>query len=111
MTFDGEWASKYNRTAFDPGAKFNMIVNQNEIANMISLTPDKIIEGNTILGIEGTGKTSEDLQEQLDAQDTIIQQLQEELAGKASDGGVKPNIFIQEIEPEKKERYMGKKFN
>lgn len=101
LTFDGEWASKYNRTGFDPGAKFNMIVNQNEIANMISLTPDKIIEGNTILGIEGTGKTSEDLQEQLDAQDTIIQQLQEELAGKAS-GGVKPNVFVQETEPEKK---------
>ena len=73
-----------------------------KITDLISLTPDKIVEGNTILGIEGTGKTSEDLQEQLDAQDLVIQQLQEELAGKASGGGVKPNIFIQEIEPEKK---------
>ena len=68
-------------------------------ANAIGLTADKIIEGNTILGIAGIGKTSEDLQEQLDAQDTIIQQLQEELAGKASGGEVKPNIFIQEDEP------------
>ena len=55
-------------------------------AEAIGLTADKIIEGNTILGIEGTGKTSEDLQEQLDNQDLIIQQLQEELAGKASGG-------------------------
>ena len=52
-------------------------------ANAIGLTADKIIEGNTILGIEGTGKTSEDLQEQLDNQDLIIQQLQEELSNKA----------------------------
>ena len=49
----------------------------------IGLTADKIIEGNTILGIEGTGKTSEDLQEQLDAQDTIIEELRTELENKA----------------------------
>lgn len=66
-------------------------------AEAIGLTADKIIEGNTILGIEGTGKTREDLQEQLDTQDTIIQQLQEELANKTS--GARPNIFIQENEP------------
>lgn len=56
-------------------------------AEAIGLTADKIIEGNTILGIEGTGKTSEDLQEQLDAQDAIIQQLQYELANKTSGDG------------------------
>ena len=67
-------------------------------AEAIGLTADKIIEGNTILGIEGTGKTSEDLQEQLDAQDTVIQQLQDELANKTS-GSAKPNIFMQETEP------------
>lgn len=70
-------------------------------ANAIGLTADKIIEGNTILGIEGTGKTSEDLQEQLDTQDIIIQQLQDELVNKTS-GSVKPNIFMQETEPEEK---------
>lgn len=57
LTFEGEWASKYNRTAFDPGAKFNLIVNESEIADKISLTADKIVEGNTILGVEGTAKT------------------------------------------------------
>ena len=56
-------------------------------AEAIGLTADKIIEGNTILGIEGTGKTSEDLQEQLDTQDAIIQQLQVELANKTSGDG------------------------
>ena len=60
-------------------------------AEAIGLTADKIIEGNTILGIEGTGKTSEDLQEQLDNQDLIIQQLQEELAGKV---GVTQNVVF-----------------
>ena len=67
-------------------------------AEAIGLTADKIIEGNTILGIEGTGKTSEDLQEQLDTQDAIIQQLQDELANKTS-GSAKPNVFMQETEP------------
>ena len=52
-------------------------------AEAIGLTADKVIEGNTILGIEGTGRTSEDLQEQLNNQDLIIQQLQEELSNKA----------------------------
>lgn len=47
--------------------------------------------------------SEEDLQEQLDNQDLIIQQLQEELAGKASGSEVKPNIFMQETEPVKKE--------
>ena len=55
LTFEGEWASKYNRTAFDPGAKFNLIVNESEIADKISLTADKIVSGNTVLGVEGTG--------------------------------------------------------
>ena len=74
-------------------------ISRTEAASRLNITPDKIVEGNTILGIEGTGKTSEDLQEQLDAQDLIIQQLQEELAGKASGGEVKPNVFMQETEP------------
>ena len=73
-----------------------------KITDLISLTPDKIVEGNTILGIAGTGKTSEDLQAQLDAQDAVIQQLQDELANKTS-GEVKPNIFMQETEPTTKD--------
>ena len=55
-------------------------------AEAIGLTADKIIEGNTILGIEGTGKTSEDLQEQLDNQDLIIQQLEQALENKTASG-------------------------
>lgn len=54
LTFEGEWASKYDRTAFDPGAKFNLIVNEREIAEVIGLTADKIKKGETILGITGT---------------------------------------------------------
>lgn len=48
-------------------------------------------------------KTSEDLKEQLDAQDTVIQQLQAELAGKSSGGGITPNVFLQPNEPSIKE--------
>ena len=88
--------------AFRPNAKVEVEADKDEVANAIGLTPEKLVKGNTILGIEGTaetGGTSEDLQEQLNAQDLIIQQLQEELAGKASGGEVKPNVFMQEDEP------------
>lgn len=44
------------------------------IIEAIGLTSDMIMEGNTILGIEGTGSASEDLQAQLDAQDALIAQ-------------------------------------
>ena len=54
-------------------------IDENIVAENIKL-------GVTILGVEGTLSQSENLQEQLDAQDLIIQQLQEELAGKASSG-------------------------
>ena len=56
-------------------------------------------EGYTGLGtVTVNVPQGEDLQEQLDAQDTIIQQLQDELANKTS-GSAKPNIFMQETEP------------
>ena len=69
------------------------------IAEAINLLPSQIIEGNTILGIAGTGKTSEDLQAQLDAQDELIasqqaqiEELKSLLADKAS------NITNESIE-------------
>ena len=69
------------------------------IAQAINLLPSQIIEGNTILGIAGTGKTSEDLQAQLDAQDELIasqqaqiEELKSLLAVKAS------NITNESIE-------------
>lgn len=73
------------------------------VADAIGLTADKILKGNTILGIEGTAESSENLQEQLDAQDTIIKELQASLDNKASSTDIKPNIFMQETEPVKKE--------
>ena len=61
------------------------------IAEAINLLPSQIVEGNTILGIVGTGKTSEDLQAQLNAQDELIasqqaqiEELKSLLADKAS---------------------------
>lgn len=46
------------------------------VAEAIGLTAEKILEGNTILGIVGTGKSGEDLQAQLDAQDILIAEQQ-----------------------------------
>lgn len=60
-------------------------------------------EGYTGLGTVTVNISQEDLQEQLNAQDLVIQQLQEELAGKASGGEVKPNVFMQETEPTTKD--------
>ena len=69
------------------------------IAEAINLLPSQIVEGNTILGIVGTGKTSEDLQAQLNAQDELIasqqaqiEELKSLLADKAS------NITNESIE-------------
>lgn len=76
---------------------------EGNVANTIGLTADKIIKGNTILGVEGTAESSENLQEQLDAQDTIIKELQTSLDNKASSTDIKPNIFMQLTEPVKKE--------
>lgn len=73
------------------------------VADAIGLTADKILKGNTILGIEGTAESSENLQEQLDTQDTIIKELQTSLDNKASSTDIKPNIFMQLTEPVKKE--------
>ena len=67
-----------------------------------NIVAENIKSGVTILGVEGTLLQGENLQEQLDTQDLIIQQLQEELAGKAS-GSAKPNVFMQETEPTTKD--------
>lgn len=74
-------------------------VSYEQIVEAINLLPSQIVEGNTILGIAGTGKTSEDLQAQLDAQDELIasqqaqiEELKSLLADKAS------NITNESIE-------------
>lgn len=85
------------------GCNYSMNIPYETAVNTIGLTADKIIKGNTILGIEGTAESSENLQEQLDAQDTIIKELQTSLDNKASSTDIKPNIFMQETEPVKKE--------
>lgn len=85
------------------GCNYSMNIPYETAVNTIGLTADKIIKGNTILGVEGTAETSENLQEQLDAQDTIIEELQKSLDNKASSTDIKPNIFMQETEPVKKE--------
>lgn len=85
------------------GCNYSMNIPYETAVNTIGLTADKIIKGNTILGVEGTAESSENLQEQLDAQDTIIKELQTSLDNKASSIDIKPNIFMQETEPVKKE--------
>lgn len=52
--------------------------------------------------ITGTLIPTENLQEQLDAQDVIIQQLEQALENKAQ-VSVKPNVFMQEDEPTTKD--------
>ena len=47
-----------------------------DLAHLIGLTAEIILEGNVILGIEGTGKATEDLQAQLDEQDALIAEQQ-----------------------------------
>ena len=49
-----------------------------------NLLPENIKKGVTIFNITGTLESSENLQEQLDAQDTIITELQTSLDNKAS---------------------------
>lgn len=66
---DSEGKSYYLK--FQENCASAQIPKQN-LASFIGLTADKIVAGNTILGIEGIGKTSEDLQAQLDAQDELI---------------------------------------
>lgn len=85
------------------GCNYSMNIPYGTAVNTIGLTADKITKGNTILGVKGTAETSENLQEQLDAQDTIIKELQTSLDGKASSTDIKPNIFMQLTEPVKKE--------
>lgn len=51
-----------------------------------NLKPENLKAGVTCLGVKGTLTQGEDLQEQLDAQDAIIQQLQEELVNKVCGG-------------------------
>lgn len=79
--------------------------NLNQILNekTTKIIPENIKKGVTIFNITGTLESSENLQEQLDAQDTIITELQTSLDNKASSTDIKPNIFMQLTEPVKKE--------
>lgn len=84
---------------YKTGCSLIMEKDAESFRNSIGLIADKIVEGNTILGIAGTGKTSEDLQAQLDAQDELIasqqaqiEELKSLLADKAS------NITNESIE-------------
>ena len=67
-----------------------------------NLLPENLKAGITCLGVTGTLTAGEDLQEQLNAQDLIIQQLQEEIANKAS-AGAQLNLYQQLEEPEGKD--------
>lgn len=109
---DGDYIAYYNKkdtivssctfvndSCYKTGATLSIENDAESLRNSIGLTADKIIEGNTILGIAGTGKTSEDLQAQLDAQDELIasqqaqiEELKSLLADKAS------NITNESIE-------------
>ena len=66
-------------------------INCRDIANGIGLTPDKIVSGNTVLGVVGTGSGggggTEDLNDVLTEQEALIAELKEVLAEKASGGG------------------------
>lgn len=64
-----------------------------------NLLPENLKAGVTCLGVNGTLIPREDLQEQLDAQDLVIQQLQDELANKTQ-SPAKPNVFLQTNEPD-----------
>lgn len=44
-------------TVVNAGGKFTTQISQATIANLAGLTPEKIISGNTILGVEGTAET------------------------------------------------------
>lgn len=50
-------ATGYNVLAIDNDCGMEVTVPNNEIAESIGLTSDMIIEGNTVLGVEGTGKS------------------------------------------------------
>lgn len=76
----------------------NILIDKNT-----NLKPENLKKGATCLGVTGTLEPSENLQEQLDAQDTIIKELQTSLDNKASSTDIKPNIFMQLTEPVKKE--------
>lgn len=39
-------------------SRINLIINNTDIASAIDLTSDKLLEGNTVLGIEGTGQSA-----------------------------------------------------
>lgn len=95
ITADGDNISGYVRSPYDiilrnndtDQSSLGFILDGPTYAPNLGIVPEKIIEGESILGVNGIAKTSEDLQEQLDAQDAIIEQLKEALNNKTAGNG------------------------
>lgn len=95
ITADEDNISGYVRSPYDVILRNNdtdqsslgFILDGPTYAPNLGILPEKIIEGESILGVKGVAKTSEDLQEQLDAQDAIIEQLKEALNNKTAGAG------------------------
>ena len=50
--------------AFRPNAKVEVEADKDKVANAIGLTPEKVVRGNTILGVEGTAETGSQIHNQ-----------------------------------------------
>lgn len=90
-------------------AELNNLLNQIKEDKDTNLLPENLREGVTVLGIQGTMKEGEDLNEQLDAQDEKIAELEAALENKTAGGKVKLNIYTQTTEPTNKDGIWLKK--
>lgn len=68
-----------SRTLLNSDASINTDIPYAKIAETISLSPEIIKEGETVLGVTGTMIPTEDLEAQLAAQDELIAKQQEQL--------------------------------
>lgn len=73
------------------------------LANADGITPNKIAEGEKILGIEGTFQGGEDLSAELAAQEQKLAELEAALENKTAGGEVKLNVYAQTTEPTDKD--------
>ena len=81
--------------AFRPNAKVEVEADKDEVANAIGLTPEKLVKGNTILGVEGTaegGATTVDGAKIF----TSIESMNADTSAKKDDLAV---VYGKEIEP------------
>ena len=70
---------------YPSGTSVKLQMSFSDLATLIGLTADKIAEGETILGIEGTFKGGEDLDAVITAQEEAIAQIKQDLG--IEDGG------------------------